>query len=171
MYQFKIYFHYLTFYDYFGIFWVLLSFFLFIILAFCFIRKKTILSLFIFIFSFIFLIVAFLGVKTFLDNTVRKNKITILHAKQLHFENALIISGKLKNLGKINFSKCIITFKISKKTNNKIKNIIYNIKPISKRSIIINKNISKGNSYFFKTILNNIIYKNNLNLTAHANCY
>lgn len=171
MYQLRLYFHYLTFYDYCGMFWVLLSFFLFIILAFCFIRKKIVLSLLIFIFSFIFLFGAFFGIKIFLDNTIRKNKITILHAKQLHFENALVISGKLKNLGRINFNKCIITFKISKKTNNKIKNIIYNIKPISKRSIIIDKEILRNNSYIFKTILNNIIYKDNLNLTAHANCY
>ncbi len=167
----KLYLENLTVYDKVALIWLVLTFLILLIFGLYFLRKKPIFSLFCIIFSFIFLGFGFFGVKYLIDVTIRKNIVTIAKIKPLHFSNSVIIEGSIENLGKINFKECIVNLKITRHSSNRIKNFINLLKPIRNESIFINRLIPKNQSYKFKTIVNNIIYKKDYNTTAHAICY
>ncbi len=161
----------MTIYDHIGLIWLILTFFILLIFGFYFLKRKPMFSLFCIIFSFVFLITGFFGVKYFLDITVRKNIITINKIEPLHFSSSVIVEGNIKNKGKINFKECIITLKIVRHSNNKIENFISLLKPIRKESILIDKLILKNQDYKFKTTINAIAYKKDYDTVAMAICY
>ncbi len=171
MFDLKLYFHNLTFYDYIGLGWLFFAFILLLIFAIYFINKKPLFSLFMILFSFSFLVFGFFGVKYFLNQTVRKNVTKIEDIKPLHFSNSIIITGYIKNMGKINYKECFINIKIIKSSNNKIKEFINLLKPIKKETISINKQINKDKSYNFKITVNNIIYRKDYNISSKTICY
>ncbi len=171
MYSLKLYLHSLTLYDYIGIGWLVLLTILFISIGFYFINKRVLLSISLLIFSFLFLIFGFFGLKYFLSLTVRKSVLKIEKIKPLHYTKSVIIKGEIQNRGKIDFKECILDIKIIKISKNRIKNIINDIKPIAKRSILIEREIKKDQDYKFTEFLNGVSFKKDYNISAKAECY
>ncbi len=167
----KLYFQNLTLYDYVGFGWLFLTFIILIIFSLYFFGKKPIFSILMLFVSFLFLPIGFFGLKYFLDNSVRKSGVEISKIKPLHFTNSLIVEGDITNRGKIDFKECILKIKIKKRDKNKIRDFIDSIKPIRKVTIFIDKPIAKMQSHKFKTMIDNITYKKDYNVSASAICY
>ena len=115
-------------YDYLGLGAVVLVFlllFLFSILL----RKRFILATIIgFIGVFILLFGPFVS-KYVLDMTVRASTIEELVVKKLQFTDGMLITGKIKNIGKITFDECTIKVKVTLVSKNYFKNLKYQFKP------------------------------------------
>jgi len=167
----KLYLQNLTIYDYVGLIWLVLVFFLLLVFGLYFLKSKPIFSLFTILFSFIFLIAGFFGVKYFLDTTIRKSVVHISKIKILRYSNSLIIEANITNKGKIPFKECIITIKTIKHSSNKIKDFIASLKPVRKESILLKRQILKNRSYKFKTMIDNMVYQKDFNTTAQSMCY
>ncbi len=167
----KLYFQNLTIYDYIGFGWLFLTFIILVIFSLYFFGRKPMFAIFMLFISFLFIPGGFLGIKYFLDNNIRKNSVNISKIKPLHFTNSLIVEGDITNKGKIDFKKCILNIKIKKSDKNKIRNFINLLKSIRKVTMFIDKPIAKMQNYHFKTMINDITYKKDYNVSASAICY
>ena len=133
--------------------------------------KKPFLGFLIFIFSILVLPLGIFGVKKFLNQTLRKSEFVIKKIKPLHFSNSLLLEAKIKNLSRINFDQCLIELKIIKKSDSKIKNFLFKIKPLQSKIIYLYKPIPKNSSYTLKKILDNVLYSNSKKLISKIACY
>jgi hypothetical protein len=112
-----------------------------------------------------------LGIKIFLDKSVRKVEIKDQNHTLLNFSKALVVTGKLYNLGKIDMHKCYIKTKILRQTDNKYLNILYNLKPIAKRTTILDENITRNSSKELKVVFEKFNYQKEYRVTLSAECY
>ena len=160
-----------TIYDYLSYGWLIATFFTILMLATLIAKKKPTLSIFLVLFSFMILIAGPIGVKIFLDNTIRKSVIKTIDIKQLNFSDSLIIKGELQNISKIDFQKCTIKASVIKYSNNLLKDTLNNLKPLRDKSITIDKQIKRDDFLPFKIVINNFKYKKDFNVTLSANCF
>ncbi len=167
----KLYFQNLTLYDYIGIGIVGIVFLLLFILSLILLFKKPFLGFLIFLLSFLILPFGIFGIKDFLNQTLRKSEFVIKKAKPLHFSNSLLIEAQIRNLSKIDFRQCFIQLKIIKKSNSKLKNFLFTLKPLQIKTIYLYKPIPKNSSYILKKILDNVTYNKNEKLISEIACY
>ncbi len=147
---------------------ILLVFILLVVFSILF-RKKKRLSLFLAIFSFIFLLVSpFIGY-TMMHDILFKNQTILTSQKKLQFTKAVVVHGKLTNLSTRNFESCLITATIHRSSSNKLKDFIYKFKPLKKMSII-EEDIVVANEIDFKIIVSPFTYSNNFNTSLEASC-
>jgi hypothetical protein len=155
-------------YDYilFGASFVL--FLLFIILAIV-LRKHLKSALFCVLLSFAILLlgptVGYIEMHKFLY----KNSVKLTEYKKLEFVEALLVKGELKNESKFHFKECKITALVSKKSNNKYKDMLLKLKPFKKMSIV-ERDIVQGQTRAFKIIVEPFHYKKEFNLSVEASC-
>ncbi len=161
----------LTLYDYLAYGWLVFLLFLLLLLSVLLFRKKPNLASFLLLISFISMFVGPVFIKIFLDKTVRKVEVIDQNNTLLNFSNSLIVTGKLQNRGKIDFYVCHVSVKVLKASEDKYKNILNSIKPIRKKSIIIDANISKNKNREFKVIFEEFKYKNGYNIVVSSECY
>ena len=112
-----------------------------------------------------------IGIKIFLDKSVRKVEIQDKNSTLLNFSKALVVTGEIHNLGKIDMTKCYIKTKILKNTDNKYLNILYTLKPIRQRTTILDENLTKNSSKELKVVFKNFNYKKEYRVTLDAECY
>jgi hypothetical protein len=55
------------------------------------------------------------------DSIVRKSTVENLEIKQLNFTKALVVTGRVRNSGKIDLKNCIVDIQIWKQDNNEYK--------------------------------------------------
>ncbi len=164
-------FHHLELWDYLAFVWFFALVFLFVLLGFMLLRRHLLMG---FLILTVMIIIAFVGpffLKFYLNDTIRKNKVEIVSAKQLHFSDTFIIKGTLTNLSKQNFSTCKIYIGFYAHSKNKYKQYINDIFPYAKVTKKFDKSIQKGQSADFKHVLNNFKIKKDANLSAVAECY
>ena len=143
-------------------------FLLFLILAII-LRKKLVLSIFLFLLSFIILFVGpTVGYKE-MYKYLFKNSVTLTSQKRLTFTPAIVIKGSLKNESNFDFYRCKVTASVHKVSKNSFKNYIYGFKTLKKMSII-EDNIAKGNTRIFKLIIEPFTYKRDYNISLKASC-
>jgi len=99
-----------------------------------------------------------------------KNSLTLDSYKKLHFSQAVVVKGSLKNESKFDFKECKITAFVYKKSKNKYKNYIFKLKPLQKMSILLQEDIPKGASQKFKIIVEPFTYKRDFSLSLKADC-
>lgn len=155
-------------YDYILFGTILFIFFTLVVLALV-LRKKAGLSIFLVIFSFIFLLVSPIVGYAKLHSYLFKNTLTLTSQKKLQFTKAAVVFGTLQNDSKRNFTACQITAIATKASKNKFKNYIYQFKPFMKMSII-EEDIAKSEKIDFKIIIDPFTYKKDYNITLKADC-
>ena len=166
------YIHHLTLYDYIAFGWILLFFILLLIFSILISSKRPILATIFILFDFLLFIFSPILVKTFINQTVKKTQIEIINNERLIFGKSVIVTAKIVNKGKIDFKECEIKGRIVKAGNNFLKNFIYKLKPLKKRTIFIKEKIPKNSSYEFKMVFNDFKYaKNDYNISIKAECY
>jgi len=160
--------HNLIIYDYILFGTVFILFILFIILAIV-VRNRVGFSIFLVLFSFIFLVFApFFGYIQ-MHKYLFKNSTTLISQKRLHFTKALIVKGSITNQSKTNFKSCVVTISAYKVTNNKYKNMLYKLKPFQKMSIL-EKSILRGETKKFRVIVEPFTYAKDYNISLEADC-
>jgi len=155
-------------YDYILFGAVLVLFVLFIILAIL-LRHRLAMAIFFVLLAFsIFMLgptVGYIALHQFLF----KNHIELISQKRLHFTKAVVVKGKITNESKLDFKVCEITANAYRVTANKYKNYIYKFKPFQKMSIF-QKDIKRGESRYFKIIVEPFTYKKDYNISLKASC-
>ncbi len=160
-----------TMYDYAAFGWLLFLLAVLILLALLYSKKKPKLAASLIFFTFTLMLTAPMGIKIFLDSTIRKVDVHDQNHTLLNFSKALVVTGNLKNLGKIDIKKCYIQTKILKETENKYLNILYNLKPIRKRTTILDENISQNSTKELKIVFEKFNYQKAYRVTQFAECY
>jgi len=165
------YIHTLTMYDYVAFGWLFGLLMMMILTALLSSKNKPKLASFLIFFSFILMFIGPVGTKLFLDKTIRKVEIIDQNSTKLNFSKLLVITGKIENHGKINLQKCYVNAKVLKVSDNKYLNFLYNLKPIRKRTIIAEANISKDTAEEFKVVFEKFNYTKDYRVTVNAECY
>jgi len=163
-----LFFHDLSKYDY--IFFIsLFILVILLILLILLLRKRTTIAL-------TLLLVALLEISLgptigyrYFHNMLYKNSITVTKAKRLTFVQAVVVEGHLKNSSKFDFKSCRITAKIVKNSHNKLKDMIFRLKPIVTRNIIV-KDIPKGADVSFKFLIEPFRYEKDFNISVSGTC-
>ncbi len=148
---------------------VILLFILFLILAIL-LRKKIGLSITLVLFSFMLLILGPTIGYTQLHQFLFKTTTTITEVRELEFSQALVVKGEVSNASNREFSTCKITANIFKVSGNQYVDMLYPLNPFKKMSIIEDINLSAGESYEFKMIVEPFTYSKEYNLSIGANC-
>ena len=160
--------HALSTYDliYFG---AVFLFFIFLIILTLILRKKHTLALFI-------LLIAILEVALgptvgfdYFHNWLFKNSVNVTKAKKLHFVEAVVIEGTIKNESRFDFKTCKLTATIYKDTHNKYKNLILRLKPIKTATLTL-KDIPKGADATFKFLIEPFRYRKDFNVSVKGIC-
>ncbi len=160
--------HTLSLYDfiYFGVVFLL---FILLILLTLLLRKKTTLALFVLLLAILDLSVGLTFGFDFFHNYLFKNSVTVTKAKKLHFVQAVVIEGKLKNESKFDFKSCHLTATIYKETHNRYKDLLFRLKPLKHGTLTI-KNIPKGADVDFKFLIGPFSYKKDINVSVKGVC-
>ena len=166
-----IYLTHLSVYEYIAYGWVILLFIFLLIFSIVISSKKPILSVFLIFFNFVFLVFSPLFVSVLMDKSVRKTKIFIEKRERLHYGNSLIVEGKVINIGKIDFDMCKVNMKVYKVSKSFLKNYLYLLKPLGKKTIWIRKPLKRKNQESFKIVLDPFYYKGDFNISVKAECY
>ena len=163
--------HALTVYDYAAFAWLLFLFVIILTLAILLGRKKPTLAIFLVLISIFLMFVAPFGIKYFLDETVRKVQVATDTVSQLHYASSLIVTGHLRNDGKISFKKCRVSAKVLKITGNEYKDMLQTLKPLRNQTIVVDKNISQGEQAVFQIVFEQFTYDQEYNVSLSAVCY
>jgi len=161
----------LTVYDYAAFGWLLFILVGLILLAILFSRKKPKFAVSLIFFTFILMFTAPFGIKIFLDKTVRKVVIKDQNQTFLKFSKSLLVTGSICNLGQVDMKKCYIKTKVLKKSKNKYIDFLYALKPIAKRTTIMDNNLTQNESKEFKVLFEKFKYPKEYKVTISAECY
>jgi hypothetical protein len=134
-------------------------------------KKTTIISILTFFLSLALITAGPFVVKYFLDKNIRATKIENLKFYKLHFSDTLIVEFDLKNCSKMDFKTCLVETKVVKKSNSKLKSLLYRLKPILLKPIIYNEQLEKNSSTSKRVVFDNFRYRGNFNVLVTANCY
>lgn len=156
-------------YDYI-LFGTVIALFILLLLLAILLRKKSSLAILLVLISFLILIVGptlgYIQLHNFLFSTT--NRIT--EVKELEFSQALVIKGEVNNASKRQFSTCKINANLFKVSGNKYLDLLYPLKPFKKMSILKDVNLSPGESYDFKMIVEPFIYSKEYNVSIKTEC-
>ena len=155
-------------YDY-MLFGAIVIIFIFLLVLAILFRKKPAFSIFLVLFSFIFLLVSPYFAYFKMHEIIYANELTLTYQQRLQYTEAIVVYGKLKNISDKNFKECTITAKVTKASKNKYKNILYSFKTIKKMSIV-KKDIKKDKQIGFKMLIEPFRYKKRYNLKLKAIC-
>ncbi len=164
----------LTIYDKLTLGALALSFILFFILTI--VLKNRFIKTFMLLLTVLVLIVGPFLVKFLLDTTIRKTEIQETDIKRLNFTNTLVISGVLKNSGKIEYAKCKINASvINKSLDNKYLDYLllffkpnYKIyEPIDLKGLPL----KIGESMEFRVSIENFLPTENFKVDVRGVCY
>lgn len=158
-------------YDYIAYAWLILTFFIALLLSILLAKKSSILSILTLLFSLSILLAGPFVLKNILDERLRANTVEMTSVKKLHFTNVLIVDGTVQNLSKNIFSTCALHASVTKDSPNKVKQFIYKLKPLRKKSILLEKSLEPMQQEYFKIIFNNFASTDDINVSISAECY
>ena len=144
--------------------------FLLILLLAIILRKKIGLSLILVLISFIIIIAGPIVGYQYIHATLYKTELSELIIKRLEFTEALVIKGKVKNLGKQTYHRCNISAKAYKGATNILEEYVNPLKPFQKVSIVKEVNMDVNDSIDFKVMLEPFTYSNEYNISLKVNC-
>jgi len=144
-------------------------FLLFLLLAIL-LRGKVFISLIFVLLGFGALIAGPILGYNYIHTTIYKNEISELKIKRLEFSEAVVIKGKLTNLGTQSFHKCKISSSAYKGAGNFLEEIVFPLKPFKKMSIFKTEDLDINQSLEFKMILEPFTYSKEYNISVKAEC-
>lgn len=147
---------------------IFIVFLLFIVLSIIF-RNKMGIAIFLFLLS---IVVLFIGPPVGyiqMHKLLFKKETKLLSQKRLHFLDAIVVKGTLKNISEFDFSTCKVSASALKVSSNSLKNYIYKFKPIITTSVMID-DIKKQQSADFKIIVEPFSYTGDYNISLEASC-
>lgn len=158
----------LIFYDYILFASAFILFILFITLGLI-LRKKIAIAIFFILLGFGILLLTPTYLYQMMHEYLFKNTTTLIQQKRLEYTDAIVLKGSIVNESKLNFNACSITAAVHKKSKNKYRNYVLQFKPIKKMSIL-ETNILRGETRYFKMIVEPFNYSKDYNITLGAFC-
>ncbi len=166
------YLHHLSVYDYIAYGWLLAVLVGSLLFAIALAGKKSKTALYMILIVLILMVTGPFGMKYGLDQTIRKVVLQDTNSTQLHFAKDLIVTGVIKNEGRIDLAGCRVFVKIVKKDSNRYKELLYALKPLRKKSVHLEKKLVKGDDLPYKIVFNHFAYKENLyRVDQSVECY
>jgi len=132
-------------------------------------RRRIILALLLFLISFSSLFLVPTIGRKYMYDYLYANSVEIISQKRLHYSDAIVVKGKLKNISDRNFKICKINIKVHKVSTNKLRNLMFQFKHIQQLTIY-EEDIVKDEEIKFKAIIEPFKYKKDYNLTIEASC-
>lgn len=133
-------------------------------------RKRTITSLVLVLFALIIVVSGPIAGYAYVHSAVYKTEISELQVKKLEFTEALVIKGKLQNLGKQAYHKCTVSANAYKGASNFFEEMVYPLKPFQKVSILLEEDLNITQSLDFKLVMEPFTYSDEYNISMKANC-
>lgn len=158
-------------YDYIGYSWLILTFFVALLLAILLAKRSALLSILVLLFSLVLVGVGTFFLKHILDDYLRHSHITVTSVKKLHFSDILIVDGLIQNNSKNPFTMCTLHTNIYKQSSNSLKQFLYSLKPLRKKSILITKGIQPNGEEDFKVVFYNYSLNDDINASVQPECY
>jgi hypothetical protein len=105
------------------------------------------------------------------DSVTRKSVISGLDIKQLNFTKALVVSGNLRNAGKIDLKDCRVVVEVWKKSNSDYKKYIRMFKkPKYKKEFIVAEHLPLRRSQEFRVVYDNFRTPNKMDVVVKSKC-
>jgi len=133
-------------------------------------RKRVSLSLFLVLLSFVVIIAGPIFGYQYTHGKLYKTEISDLVVKKLEYSEALVIKGKLQNLGQLAFKKCTVTANACKAATNFFEEIRFSLKPFQHTSTVYEKELPINETFEFKLIMEPFTYSNEYNISVKADC-
>lgn len=133
-------------------------------------RKRVSLSLFLVLLAFVVIIAGPICGYKYTHGKLYKTEISELMIKKLEFSEALIIKGKLKNLGQLAFKKCTVTANACKGATNFLEELLFSLEPFQHTSIVYDKELPLNETLEFKLIMEPFTYSDDYNISVKADC-
>jgi hypothetical protein len=169
--RFLDYIEYLTIYDYFALSWIGLLFFLSVVISLLLIKKNIILSFIVVLFSFIMLLISPIVIKVVFDQDIKKVELSDQKIDRLGFSKILVVKGSIKNISKIDFKKCRVLASILEENQNSYQKYINYLKPLRKKSIVIEKELKREDSYSYKIVFEDFNLTKGYLVKVYGECY
>ncbi len=163
--------HHLSSYDYIAYGWLFAALFGLLLLSIAYIGKKPKISVFLMFVMMISIFAGPLGIKYLLDTTIRKALIVDKNITRLPFSKNLVVLGEIKNSGKIDFKKCRVFLKVLREDENRYKELLFSLKPIRKKTIVIDHDLPKGEKIAYKIVLDRFSPKVKYLVKQSVECY
>ncbi|MDN5377346.1 MAG: hypothetical protein PWQ42_642 [Sulfurospirillum sp.] len=158
-------------YDYIAFAWLVLTFFIALLLSIILTKKSALAAVITFLFSLILISVGPFILKKYLDDFLRPSKTQIISYKKLHFSDVLVIQGEVTNISKHPFEFCSLSASVFKTSQNSLKQTIYKLKPLRKKSILLQKHLQVGDLENFEIVFYDFTYPNDINVSVNSECY
>jgi hypothetical protein len=157
-------------YDILGFSFTIILGFLFIVLAIA--LRKNILAM---ILMLLLAIGTFAGgpfaMSYMVDTVTRKTVIDRLEIKQLNFTKALVVSGSLRNAGKIALRDCKVVIEVWKKSNSDYKEYVRMFqKPKRKKEFMLTNSLPLRSSQDFRVVYDNFRSTENMDIIVKGKC-
>lgn len=133
-------------------------------------RKRAGLSLSLVLIAFVVIIAGPVWGYTYTHGKLYKTEISEQAVKKLEFSEALIITGKLKNLGMQSYSRCVLTASAHKAPTNFLEEIVLPLKPFQNVSYFHEKVFPVNETYDFKLVMEPFTYSDEFNISIKADC-
>ncbi len=160
--------HSLTKYDYLAIGWILFLAFLLLILA-AVVKRRT-LSYTLLLFALALLFVGPPVVKGVMDRYLRAADLHLTQTKVLRYSRSLVVEGEVKNVGRLDFSRCDLALVIYRPSSNFLKETAAILKPIAVHIEPLDTPIATKESKPFRIIVDHFNTRD-FNLTVQPRCY
>jgi len=151
--------HHLNIYHYGVTAFISIIFILFFALAIL-LRHKLILSAILFLLSFLSAGPSIIGGYILTEDIIRRVEVSDFHVKRLRFVKAFVVTGTIRNDGKINFKKIYVKVKFVKKTDSKLSEFRNFYSPTNEQIFVINEPLAVGESKEFKFLADTTNIKN-----------
>lgn len=167
----SIYINHFLVYDYVAYAWLILLFFVAILLAIFIAKKSPLFSIFTVLISLILLFVGPFVIKNYLDQYLRPTHNTVMLVNKLTFSDALVVTGEVKNISKINYSICNIEITVLKSSDGYIQTTINKLKPLRKQTIFIDEPLDINATKDLRIVFDNYTYAEDVNVSIDSKCY
>lgn len=133
-------------------------------------RKRVGLSLFLVLLAFVVIIAGPIFGYQYTHGKLYKTEISDLMIKKLEFSEALVIKGRLKNLGQQAFVKCTVTANACEGATNFFEEILCYLEPFQYTSTVYDKALPVNEILEFKLIMEPFTYADDYNISVKADC-
>lgn len=147
----------LSLYEYLGF---ALSFLIFLIIFFMAIgaRNKPLKAVLYIFLSFLFLGISPIAVKKIVNSYFKTLDVQVERSRKLQYIDTVIIDGSLTNTSGMNYKRCIITAKLTKKSSNSLRQQLFALKPLRSQHEIITEHFPAGESMPYKIVIDHFAY-------------
>lgn len=157
--------------DFISVLWIVVLFFLSILFVILIFEKMPIISFVMFFISISAAIFGFLYTKDYVDKMLRNREAVIVLDHKMNYSDALLVDVNLTNLSKSSFKHCSVNVKINKVESSFLKNLINSLKPIYKKTIVLEDHLEPNETRKLHFLFTNFTYDGKYEPKVKSECF